>query len=812
MLSIADADVVRRDTELPGLARLLDASAMHDLLRRKVPHAKLGRLEQTYLRYKPGTSCLAGYRLEVDTVWVDLYARLVRPGNQTIWGPSAQKPMAFEEKSSASILINEPGLLVATMGYDRRLPQLARILDSENRYSLLQGMFTNLPSLWEGTIDTLRYKPERRYVAQLQIEGAPLAVLKFYAKDQITSHAGRSLQASRLLPLPRKIGRSTRHRCVAFRWRTGQLLSELLGASPKALRMLTSMGIALAELHKQVGGGLRQVSRGEEAGRLRKLANDLAAIHPPLAGRARKLANLLASRLLAALPVYRPIHGDFHPDQILITNKGPSLLDLDEAVLANPARDLGNFLAWLWRDVLRGALNREELEQCEEQMLLGYREGAGRCDPTLLKLYTAVGLFQLAIQPFRQRDEMWPERMQALLSQAELFVAAEAFSGSTPYCQSLSAAQHPSPAASIVIDPFGANDDAKMPWLSEATNPIAVMREFSSRFADVLGEARFASIKAIRVTRYKPQRRCLIEYSIHAPEAGAPHRTIELIGKVRSKGLGRKNYELLQKLWNAGFQNTNEDKISIPEPIGVVKVWNMWFQRKVPGEPATHLFHGDRAKDLARRIADALYKLHATAIVPNRQFDVCDELSILKEKLLPVAHARPDWKPRLEAILSACADLAASLPAPSRLAFIHRDFYPDQVLVHGSQLFLVDFDTACSGDPALDAGNFIGHLIEQRVRDPNQAQAMEAAEHSFTDRYLELSPSVAAESVAGYATLTLARHIALSQQFPSRKGTTPALIDFCEQRLQSWHRAAGREQRQIHDLGDSRRPVPRPRG
>src|SRR4051794_3279027 len=63
MLCPADTDLVRRDSALPGLATLLDPDAFAAALCRAVPGLGVEGGRITYVRYKPGTSCLVGYRL-----------------------------------------------------------------------------------------------------------------------------------------------------------------------------------------------------------------------------------------------------------------------------------------------------------------------------------------------------------------------------------------------------------------------------------------------------------------------------------------------------------------------------------------------------------------------------------------------------------------------------------------------------------------------------------------------------------------------------------------------------------------------------
>lgn len=62
-LARADADLVRRDELLPGLATLLDPAAFLEALSRDLPDANPVAAEPLYLRYKPGTNCLVEYRV-----------------------------------------------------------------------------------------------------------------------------------------------------------------------------------------------------------------------------------------------------------------------------------------------------------------------------------------------------------------------------------------------------------------------------------------------------------------------------------------------------------------------------------------------------------------------------------------------------------------------------------------------------------------------------------------------------------------------------------------------------------------------------
>jgi len=338
-----------------------------------------------------------------------------------------------------------------------------------------------------------------------------------------------------------------------------------------------------------------------------------------------------------------------------------------------------------------------------------------------------------------------------------------------------------------------------MPTLALALDPDAAKEELKRRLPRLSGENGKLRLKAIRVVRHKPGKRCVVEYDVRTEGPESRGQTVTLIGKVRARRFGKEGYRLLQKFWNAGFESESADGISVPEPLGFVPRFQMWFQQKVSGETATRLLGGPDGVELARRVAEAADKLHRAEVPAERRHAMADELRILHECLGKVAAVKREWTPRLERVLAACDRLGSSVPEP-RPCGIHRDFYPAQVIFAAAKpparseegdstnpsqrrVYLIDFDLYCLGDPGLDAGNFIGHVTEQSLRELGDARAWAQAEEAFEERFVELSGLSCRPAVRAYTTLTLVRHIYLSTQFPKRQELTPALLDLCEERL-----------------------------
>jgi hypothetical protein len=332
-----------------------------------------------------------------------------------------------------------------------------------------------------------------------------------------------------------------------------------------------------------------------------------------------------------------------------------------------------------------------------------------------------------------------------------------------------------------IQDPLNLLADPKLSFLSAALDPLQVQQQFQSQIFHHAQRIEALEVQAIRVIRHKPQRRCLIEYDVRVEQQNRI-QFMTWIGKVQAKRFKPSSYQLQKLLWDYGFQGDSPDGISVPEPIGLIPEWHMWLQQKVPGISATEILATPAGIPLAPRIAEAADKLHRAWIIPQRFHSLKDELAILHDRLTQVAQQFPLWQSRLTRVLAACDRMAATIPPP-HFRGIHRDFYPDQILVDGSRLYLLDFDLFAGGDPGLDIGNFNGHLIEYGLRRLGNPMALAAHQSQLTEKFVQISEGTSRHTIEAYTTLTLVRHIFLSTQFPDRRSSTEAILDHCEQRL-----------------------------
>jgi Ser/Thr protein kinase RdoA (MazF antagonist) len=508
MLYPADAALVGREPGLPGLGLVLDAEALRERLAERWPEAEPCSARAVYLRYKPRTSCLVAYRFGGPHGELDVHA-IARTGAATGKLQKARDRARRWGARPRLFVLDDCAVVVSVFPEDARVPALVRLADPDRRRRLLWQLLRRTPPA--GELVRLRYKPERRWVGFVSDGKAPAVVLKAHGGGGFEAGLRGSLAVQGLAPLvaPRLLGALPEHGLVALSWVAGRALGEALLAGQAGPRDVQVAGEALAYLHGGPPAGLPLSGPLAEAHHVLSVAAALASVQPSLAARAESLGREIANRLARQTPLARPTHGDFHASQVLLSEDAAALIDFDEAALADPAVDLGSFLAHLERDACSGRLAPDRVGALGEALLEGYGRRAKRPSDGQLALRTAAALFRVAPQFFRDRDPSWPEETEAALDRVEAHLRE---------CKT------PAPAAgratTPVFDPFGAGRDTGNPFLAAALDPAFVqdrLRSLPGLQARVPG----LRLRRIRVVRHKPARRCLIQYDLWAEAQSA---------------------------------------------------------------------------------------------------------------------------------------------------------------------------------------------------------------------------------------------------------------------------------------------------
>jgi len=165
-------------------------------------------------------------------------------------------------------------------------------------------------------------------------------------------------------------------------------------------------------------------------------------------------------------------------------------------------------------------------------------------------------------------------------------------------------------------------------------------------------------------------------------------------------------------------------------------------------------------------------RLHAANVPTTRQWTLANELEVLTLALAAASAALPQNAQQIDNISHMASELMQQLE-PGLTIGIHRDFYPDQVMIYGETVWLLDLDLYAMGDPAMDVANFLAHLDEHGLRHHCDPDALADQCAAFVAGYDAVLPGIDRHRVNGLRFISLARHINLSRIIPDRAGTGP---------------------------------------
>ncbi|MEE8154903.1 MAG: aminoglycoside phosphotransferase family protein [Phycisphaerales bacterium] len=421
MLSQADANVVRRDPQLPGLAVLLDPDAFGDVLRNLSPETQIEWVRPQYVRYKAGTSCLVGYVVRASGTEIDVYARCHRSNQPVKLDKASQRQSVPGPLGTGIEVVPELALAVFVFPNDHEVRALRRLLDPRRSLRTLKRLLPGRPALWKGSLRPLRYKPERRCVAQLSLGAEARAVTKIYTASgyDIARCNARAFIDQSPLQVARVIGDSARYCALTWEWIEGHGLYEVLRDSSTPQETLDRTSAALVHLHHQKPNLRTTYTSTDYDEALHRAAGEIETIYPELGPRARRLCQSLTKLLLEHPWRSQAIHGDFSADQVILAGENAAILDFDRAGYGDPCIDLGTFGAKLIGAAIDGQLPIDRAEAGRHGLVSAYGKSTGAGEASGAELFTAGALLQLAQEPFRNRWDDWPDKTEALLACAE---------------------------------------------------------------------------------------------------------------------------------------------------------------------------------------------------------------------------------------------------------------------------------------------------------------------------------------------------------------------------------------------------------
>jgi len=258
--------------------------------------------------------------------------------------------------------------------------------------------------------------------------------------------------------------------------------------------------------------------------------------------------------------------------------------------------------------------------------------------------------------------------------------------------------------------------DAEMPALIEVTDPrrmVEVLRDTLP--PSLLPNGRAAPDCSVELVSYRRRQRCVLRYTM----VGDGPRLV-VYGKLAPLRRGPPYSQILEPL---RAHLARGERFTIPRLLGFRPDLGLALLEEVPGEaavgPALRARLCDRPppggqplEEMLATCARVAAALHGSGLRLGAERTLDDELRALArdvEVTRPFAPALAErasgWLQRL------AAHARRSEPLPARLC--HGDFKHTQLLFDGPRTGMVDFDTICLAEPALDVGHFVAYLNTQ---------------------------------------------------------------------------------------------------
>ena len=143
--------------------------------------------------------------------------------------------------------------------------------------------------------------------------------------------------------------------------------------------------------------------------------------------------------------------------------------------------------------------------------------------------------------------------------------------------------------------------------------------------------------------------------------------------------------------------------IATPACEAVLPTWQVTVQAAMDGARASSLELAPEAGDVLRSLQRVQLRT-VGAVVPAAQLDAA------KRKAALIGTVVPALAPRVGALVRRLERSAPS--SPRQLVPAHGDFHPGQLLRAGGALHVLDLDSICLADPALDVAEYAAGATE----------------------------------------------------------------------------------------------------
>jgi hypothetical protein len=334
--------------------------------------------------------------------------------------------------------------------------------------------------------------------------------------------------------------------------------------------------------------------------------------------------------------------------------------------------------------------------------------------------------------------------------------------------------------------------DPDLPWLMGATDRRGLTVLLGAALEHELGPSFAVADCRFELVDYGRQRRATLRYDVtgRASDATAAQH-VQVYGKLTGDGSGALAGPISAALREQIRGRSSAYHFTVPRVLAWRPELYLSLLEAIPGEAliADALKAQLRGKPFAgaalslEQMIDAgatiAATLHTSGIQLGHPRSIDDQLASLRRELAQVEPISPVLGAQLAGWLEQVGAAAVrSMPLPP--CFSHGDFTYGQLLFDGANSGLIDFDSVCQAEPALDLAQFLTYLRVASLKSKLTPVATRALIDRLGERFLQHYANMAGLSssdlehlvrrVSLYKALSLVRRTLRSwQKFkPSR--------------------------------------------
>lgn len=805
-------------------------------------------------KFKPARKLSAYYRITVGhqpraiaLTWLPEPSPL--PANAAEIDDDAERRQVLAPFRRLAVVTGDGRATLLVAPGDPQMPQLVRL----NEHAYLGDLLSDLtsapmPPADRTEIATVRYRPGQRHVLWVMpvSDGAGGAAM-FIKIDRESSGARAVSFAESVGPilarrgagvrLAQPLGFSQADQASVWQQAPGRTLAQALRAGPQETApLVTRVGRALRVIHESdlptASIGAQEHDRASaprsaevETISVLRAGEHLDALLPEVAADYRRLVAQILDRL-EALPQEQPSpgHGDLKCENIVVEGDRICLLDLDRAGLADPALDLGKFMAdlrwWSRSSSLDGTALVPALVEgygpgpparwlrAHQLALLFQLKLAARRSPVhasdwatqvtkqvadvAISLRHRPGVMIASTQLGAASTTAWLAERDPALSHLPEALRLAAAPGWTRHdvqwtpgqrCRlayHVARASAPSTFVALDLDPTGWSQldyrsDSELPGLAVASDAKSV----TDLLEPVVGEP----IHGCRVqpVRYRPGSRCVLQYDV-VTAAGAVRYYAKVFASEVFLEAAKMGTRVAAAVHGIGH---------VPRMVAVWPEIATIVAEAAEGRSVSAVLSdpdvpvSDRVA-ISARLGGFLAHFHALAGISAPIRTAAGQVRALQDLIAPVHAVDGQLGDRFTGAIDTLRRRLPASDGPGVLT--HGSFRPGQVIVsQANGLTLLDLDNLCRGDAARDLATALAHMSWQATKHPTQRDTWLRAETSLVSGYVRAGGSVARASLRWWRA-------AASLQVAARRfrrlevsdwGLIPAFLELAEGLLSS---------------------------